>query len=337
MIGACDFWMERLVKAQDGTWECPNEWSPEHGPDKTVTAHAQQLVWNLLDKTRQAIDIVGIDSAYVSRQWIQNLDEKLAHMDKGLATEVYDGHHGHTRNGVTKGDTILKEWKYYTYAEGNGKEKDHRHLSHLMSLYPLSIITPTSPYFKPALNSLKLRGIESQGWSMGWKINLWARALDGNQCAEIFKLAFKHSSSYTIDMSASAGGVYYNLLDAHSPFQIDGNLGVCAGIAEMLLQSYNDTLQLLPALPDIWDKGEVKGLKAIGNFTVNERWSDKKLTEAVIASGSGQECRVVYKGVSKASVCDHQGLPVQIGVIDTDHIVFPTSSGSKYIITMPSD
>lgn len=334
MVSASKFWMERMVKADDGTWECPNEWSPEHGPDKTVTAHAQQIVWNLLNETRQAIDIVGRKAAGVSDSWMDELSDKLAHMDKGLATETYEGNYGATRNGVSTGDPILREWKYYTYAQGNGNESNHRHMSHLMALYPLSIITPTSPFFKAAVNSLKLRGIESQGWSMGWKINLWARALDGDQCAEIFKLAFKHSSDYVINMDASAGGVYYNLLDAHSPFQIDGNFGVCAGMAEMLLQSYSDTLQLLPALPTIWPKGEVKGLKAVGNFTVSEKWDGGKLVMATITSGSGQECRVSYRGIGKVTVTDADGRAVSVKVLSADRIVFPTTVGTTYILSL---
>lgn len=337
MVSACDFWLERMVKADDGTWECPNEWSPEHGPDKTVTAHAQQIVWNLFDKTRQAIDIVGIEAVGVTHNWVNELSDKLENMDKGLAVETYEGSYGATRNGVKTGDQILREWKYYTLADGNGSEKDHRHMSHLMALYPLSIITPTSPYFAPAVNSLKLRGIESQGWSMGWKINLWARALEGDRCADIFKLAFKHSESYVIDMSASAGGVYYNLLDAHSPFQIDGNFGVCAGMAEMLLQSYSDTLQLLPALPAIWSKGEVIGLKAIGNFTVNEKWADGKLSEAVIESGSGKECCIRYVDISHAVVTDRTGSLVTVKCLDNDRIQFDTSVGMTYRITMLTD
>lgn len=121
---------------------------------------------------------------------------------------------------------------------------------------------------------MNVRGDESTGWSMGWKINLWARLQNGTKAHGILTKALRHSTSYGTDQSR--GGIYYNLYDSHAPFQIDGNFGACSGIAEMLLQSHTDTIQVLPALPKAWKTGHVTGLKAIGNFTVSVAWKDGK-------------------------------------------------------------
>lgn len=332
MISCTKFWLERLKLADDGTYESPSDWSPEHGPTENATAHSQQIIWNLFSNTIDAIKVLGKTQSGVSDNFVSDLTEKFKKLDTGLHKEVYSGNYGKTRFGVNSGDSILREWKYTDYAIGNGSESSHRHLSHLMALYPLNEISHTSPYFIPAVNSLKLRGIQSQGWSMGWKINLWARALVGDSCSAIFKLAFRHSGDYTINMSSTAGGVYYNMLDSHSPFQIDGNFGVCAGMAEMLLQSHTDTIQFIPALPHLWPKGTVTGLRATNNFEVDESWSDMRMTKAIIKSYSGVKCLLGYKDISTARVTDAAGKNIPFAVIDKDHISFPTKVNGKYTI-----
>ena len=126
------------------------------------------------------------------------------------------------------------------------------------------------------------------GWSMGWKVNLWARAQDGDHAHIIIKNALRHAGGN--------GGVYYNLFDAHPPFQIDGNFGVCAGIAEMLLQSAHGYINILPAMPTVWKKqGSVTGMKAIGNFAVDFNWVDGKCQKATITSNAGAELKVRCK------------------------------------------
>lgn len=135
-------------------------------------------------------------------------------------------------------------------------------------------------------------------------------------------------------MTPDAGGVYYNLLDAHSPFQIDGNFGVCAGIAEMLLQSGNDTISLLPALPSTWAKGSVRGLRAVNNFEVDETWEKYILKEAVIKSFSGKCCSLYYKGISKAIIKDNKGNNILYKIIDNNHITFDTDINDIYTISM---
>jgi alpha-L-fucosidase 2 len=315
MKSCCEFWMERLVKAADGTYECPNEYSPEHGPSsQNATSHSQQLIWDLFNNTLQAIEVLG-ESA-VNADFLTDLQDKFANLDKGLAVETSTGQ--------------LREWKYSPNSAG---EATHRHLSHLVGLYPGNQISPllNTTYFNAAKKSLTDRGDPSTGWSMGWKINLWARALDGDHARKILNLALRLSK--TLITNQNDGGIYQNLFDSHAPFQIDGNFGACAGIAEMLLQSSTGVLQILPALPSVWVSGNVGGLRAVGNFEVDIDWSEKgENATIVIKSFAGKDCEVFYKNIKNAVVKDEDNNVITPTVVSDDLIRFPTGIGKRYTI-----
>ena len=330
MWSCAEFWFHRMKKV-NGEYLAPNEYSPEHGPGhnnttgEDGTAHAQQMISYLFANLMEAIEILDASEHGLTQAQIEKLNDYYLHTDKGLATESC----ARANNGVGVGTTLLREWKYSAHTSG---ETGHRHMSHLMALYPMEQITPESQYFTPAVNSLRHRGDAATGWSMGWKVNLWARAQDGDHAHIIIKNALQHAGGN--------GGVYYNLFDAHPPFQIDGNFGVCSGMAEMLLQSAHGYINILPALPTVWEKtGEVTGMKAIGNFTVDFNWADGKCQKATITSNAGAGLKVRCKrgamGIDKALVTVN-GKKVTV-TVENNIATIPCKQGDVVVIDFTKD
>lgn len=190
------------------------------------------------------------------------------------------------------------EWYY----DWDDQDWHHRHQSHLLGLYPFQQISPnkTPQLANAATKTLEIKGDKSTGWSTGWRINLWARLHRPDKAYQMLRklLTFVSPDKYK-DKTHRSGGTYPNLFDAHPPFQIDGNFGGTAGICEMLVQSDGENLELLPALPEVWDKGYMKGLKARGNYTINLYWENKKIKRAEIKSHSSGNLTVHYNGKTK--------------------------------------
>ena len=283
MKGAADFLLDYMQEyPKDGEVKQAAGWlmtvptvSPEHGPrgkGTNVCAGStmdNQIAFDVLSQTLQAAKVLGKDDS--SLFTLHSSLKKLPPMQIG-------------RYGQ------LQEW----LIDADDPNDQHRHISHLYGLYPSNQISPYShpDLFTAAANTLKQRGDMATGWSLGWKTNFWARMLDGNHAFQIIKnmLHLLPDDSKTKDYPD--GRTYPNLFDAHPPFQIDGNFGVSAGICEMLVQSHDGAVHLLPALPDAWDEGEVKGLRARGGFVVGEKWSGGVLQTVTVQSTIGGTLRL---------------------------------------------
>lgn len=286
MKDAAQFCLEWLVDDQKGHLVTAPSTSPENvfvtetgqkGAVSVATTMDMALIWDVFSNVIQASEQLNVDADF--RQKLLEAKKKLFPFQIGK-----------------KGN--LQEW----YKDWNDEDPQHRHVSHLYALHPGREVSPlTTPALADAARkTLEIRGDDGTGWSKSWKINFWARLHDGNHAYKLLRELLKLTGVEGTDYN-KGGGTYPNLLCAHPPFQIDGNFGGTSGIGEMLLQSHDGVLNLLPARPDSWASGEVKGLKARGGYELDMTWANGKLTRVVVRSALGGNCRLRVLGTLVAA------------------------------------
>ena len=298
------FYNQILTEDKDGKLVSSPSYSPEHGPYTAGNTYEHTLIWQLYEDAAKAAEVLGQDTELAAK-WKEN-QSKL----KG-PIEIGD-------------DGQIKEWYEETTLDSmkpqGADPAGHRHLSHMLGLFPGDLIAQKEEWLQAAKVSMDYRTDNSTGWGMGQRINTWARLGEGNKAHELIQNLFK-------------GGIYPNLWDTHAPFQIDGNFGYTSGVSEMLLQSNMGYLNLLPAIPDVWADGSVDGLIARGNFEVDMDWAKTSLTKAEILSKNGGECEIGYPGIAKAKIVDSKGAEVTVEKVSEDCIKFNTTKGETYTMT----
>ncbi|RXJ49419.1 glycoside hydrolase family 95 protein [Gelidibacter gilvus] len=264
MKEAALFWIDYLTKDDHGNLVSTPSYSPEHGGISEGASMDHQIAWDILNNSLKAAAVLGIEDEFTT----------TAKVTRDAILKPKIGSWGQ-----------LQEWT----EDVDDPKSDHRHVSHLFALHPGNqISTAQTPELAEAARvTLNARGDSGTGWSRAWKMNFWARLNDGNRSHKMLKNLLKPVADTSIEMS-TAGGTYANLLCAHPPFQLDGNMGGASGMVEMLLQSQSGIIELLPSLPDAWPTGEVKGLKARGGFELDIQWENALVKEATIKGKPNQ-------------------------------------------------
>ena len=288
-------------------------YSSEQGPWTVGAYFDQQLIYQCFNDTALAADELGIDADFAAE--LRELMPKLDPIQIGDSGQIKEWQQETTYNRDQHGNTL---------GEAAGK---HRHNSQLIALYPGNFITDRTPeWMEAAKTTLNFRGDDATGWSMGHKLNLWARTGDGNH-------------AYKLLNNLLSNGTYNNLFDYHPPFQIDGNYGGTAGITEMLLQSQGGYIDILPAIPDAWNAGSYNGLLARGNFEIGVSWENQVANEITVKSNVGKDCEIKHYKLSQATVTrDSDGQKIDFEVVDNNTIKFATTAGESYTINdIPQD
>ncbi len=316
MKGAAQFYIDWLIEDKDGYLVVSPSVSPENdfidakgqpSPISVATTMDMSIMWDLFTNLIDASTALNIEPEF--RQLLIEKRKKF-----------YPLHIGHKGN--------LQEWN----KDWEDVDPQHRHVSHLFGLHPGRQIAPTTtPAFAAAAKkSLEIRGDAGTGWSRAWKINFWARLLDGNHAyillRELLSYTSQTSTSY---VSKGGGGTYPNFFDAHPPFQIDGNFGGTAGMAEMLIQSHLNDIHLLAALPDTWKDGRVSGLKARGGFELAMQWNNHRLTTATVKSLNGELCKIRTGRPIRVKGAKAESKATDLGYVTS----FTTQKGAVYTLT----